>query len=433
MKKYILVICINSLMSSDYNILKEFDNFKYIISKGATVKKVLNKYPNLKAPAITSILTGEFPNRHGIYFDNSSILVRKYREKEYEDIRVPTILDLFKKNGHSVSTICLPVMGNNNLKYNFPYIKSPKFYDIVQGILKGSSIYMLKNIFRYSNVLKINMQPENDNFSSILAMELLEKKESNVIFLNLNHLDYVRRVYFDDSQKIFEALENIDKKIRDFLSWCDNKNILNYLTTFIVSNGGVYGCKNSININYAFLKNEILELNKSGKIKSYIAYAHCDGGSAFIYLKNPNNINEYGKVKVFLDEFVKNNSNFVKNVYETSEYESSDLNSFSFRLESKPGCIFDGSLNKTDFIEDISLSECFLNSKVNKSFYGYSSDYKNSNGIFIGYGDKVNQGIEIEKCNIIDIAPTIASFLDLDFKSSGRVIKGIKNDTLEEH
>ena len=32
MKQYILVIFINSLMSRDYDIIKEFDNFNYIIS-----------------------------------------------------------------------------------------------------------------------------------------------------------------------------------------------------------------------------------------------------------------------------------------------------------------------------------------------------------------------------------------------------------------
>ena len=426
MKQCILVMFVNSLMSSDYFTLKEFDNFKYIISKGAVVRKVLNQYPNLKAPASTSILTGEFPYRHGIFFDNFDICVRRYREKEYEDIRVPTILDLFKENGNNVSVISWPIMGNSNFKYNFMNIKSTKFHDIVRGILKGSSFYMLKNILKYSNILKVNMQPENDNFSSILAMELLEKRKSNVIFLNFNHLDYARRRYYENSENTIDALKSIDRRVGDFLSWCDNKNILKDLTMFVVSNGGVYDCKNSININYAFLKNDLLSINNRGKIKNYIAYAHCDGGSAFIYLKNPNNANDYGRVKVFLDDFVKKNSNFIKDVYETHGYESFDLNNFSFRLEGKPNCIFDGGVNKVSFVEEINLDTCFLNSKVNRSFSGYSNEYENSSGMFISYGNRVSEGIEIEKCSIVDIAPTIASFMDLRFESSGKVIKGIR-------
>ncbi len=39
---------------------------------------------------------------------------------------------------------------------------------------------MLRNIFKYLNVLRIGIQPEADNFSSILAMEILESK--NLIF-----------------------------------------------------------------------------------------------------------------------------------------------------------------------------------------------------------------------------------------------------------
>ena len=46
--------------------------------------------------------------------------------------------------------------------------------------------------------------------------------------------------------------------------------------------------------------------------------------------------------------------------------------------------------------------------------------------MFISYGNRVSEGIEIEKCSIVDIAPTIASFMDLRFESSGKVIKGIR-------
>ncbi len=70
----------------------------------------------------------------------------------------------------------------------------------------------------------------------------------------------------------------------------------------------------------------------------------------------------------------------------------------------------------------------YINEKINKSFYGYSNDYENSQGMFINYGYKIRQGIELSECNLVDIAPTIASFMGLDFRSSGRIIR----DILEE-
>ena len=428
MKQYILVIFVGALMSSDYGLLNEYGNFKYIISKGSTVRKVFNQYPNLRSPATVSLLTGEFPCNHGIYFDNFNVRVRNYRRKLYEDIRVSTLLDFFERSGNSIGVISLPIMEQSDFRYNFGKIDSVKIKDILRSVYYGSSVYMLRNMFKYSDILKINVQPENDNFSSILAMELLEERKANVIFMELNHLSYVKERYSESSREhIFDALMSLDRKIGDLVSWCDNKNILDSLTMCIVSGGGVCDHKKSININYAFLKNGFLNIGKFGRIREYIAYAHCDGGSAFVYLKNPNNISEYGRVKVFLDEFVRENSRFVSSIYETHSYNSLDLNNFSFILEGRPGCVFMEDINKTEFIEDIDIFSYPLNSRINKSFYGYSGKYENSNGMFISYGNKVNKNVYIDKCNIIDIAPTIASFMDLDFKSSGKVIEGVKN------
>ncbi len=422
MKQCMVVIYINSLMSSDYDILKELDNFKYIISKGAVVKKVTNQYPNLKAPATTTILTGDFPDCHGIFFNNFINFLPRYREKQYEDIRVPTILDLFKEYKHKVGLINWPISDYSKFKRNFVHINSSSFSSIAKGILRGSSFYMIKNILKYSNILKLNIQPEQDNFSSILAMELLEEKKCNVIFMSFDHLDYVRKRYSVDSEYTLKALKEIDKKIGDLISWCKNKNILDSLTLNIVSNGGPYDCKYVVNINYALFKNDFFKLNK-GKIKNYIAFAKCDGGSAFIYLKNPNNLNEYGRVKVFLDDFVRKNIKFLKKVYEVDS-NNLDFNGFSFRLECNPNCIFDETLIKNYIIEEFDLSLCDVNSKISRSFLGYANE-ENSNGLFISYGNRVRRGIEIDECSIIDIAPTIASFMNLDFKCNGNVIKAI--------
>ncbi len=427
MKQHILVIFVNSLMSSDYGFLNQFDNFKYIISSGAIVKRVFNDYPSLKSPAIISALTGEFPCSHGICFDNFNVRVRRYRKKFYEDIRVPTVLDMIGKYGNEVAVISLPVMQRGMFRYNFSKIDSSRFKDVIGGILYGSSVYMLKNIFKYSDVLRIGIQPENDKFSSILAMELLESRKANVIFMELDQLSYVRGRYSQSSdERTLEAIGNLDRKLGDLFSWCDNKGILNSLTMFIVSNGGMYDHRTSININYAFLKNGFLSMSKGKRVKDYIAYAHCDGGSSFIYLKRPNSISDYGKVKVFLNDFAKENSEFISDVYESYGYDSLDLNNFSFILEGKPGCVFQDKVNAEDFIENIDIFNYPLNSNVNKSFYGYSGKYENSNGLFIGYGNKVNGGMCVDKCNIIDVAPTIASFMDLEFKSSGNVVRDMK-------
>ncbi|BAK80678.1 alkaline phosphatase family protein [Candidatus Arthromitus sp. SFB-rat-Yit] len=430
MKQYLLVVFVNSLISRDYDMLKEFENFNYIISKGSVVRKVKNQYPNFKNPVNTTILTGEFPEKHGIYFNNYNVKVRKYRHKEYEDIQSPNILDLFKSEGNNVSLISWPNMGYSNFKYNFSDINnSVNIKDLFRGIVKGSSFYMLKNIFKYSSVLRVGIQPDSDNFSSILAMEILESKKSNVIFMNLDHLDYVRQRYGMNCEKnSLDALRNIDRKLGDLLVWCDNKNILNNLTISLVSGGGPCECKYIININYIFLKNGLISVNKRGRINNYIAYAHCEGGSAFIYLKQPNNINDYGKVKVFLDDIMKKYSNYIKAVYEVSEYERFDLDEFSFRIQGNIFCIFSEELNKSEFIDDMTQS-LYISDRINKSFYGYSNDYENSQGIFINHGYRIKKGVELNECSLVDIAPTIASFMKLDFRSSGRIIK----DILEEH
>ena len=426
MKQCVLVIFIDSLMSTDFEILNELDNFKCIVSKGFSVKEVINSYPNLSSSVSTSILTGKLPYYHGIYFnDFDNVCVRRYRNKEYEDIKAPTILDVFKDNGYDVGLLSWPVTGYSGFKYNFSDIRSLKFRGLIRSILKGSPFYMLKNIHKYIAVLKIGIQPESDNFYSILSMELLENRKSNAIFMSLGNLGYVRRRYSLGSDKSFEALKNIDNKVGDIINWCDNKGIIQDLSMFIVSNGGSKMCEYSININYALFKGGFINLNKNKHIGNYIAYAHCDGGSAFIYLKRSCSNNDYGRVKVFLEDFVKQNSKFVKFVEETYDYKNFDLDSFSFRLESKINCVFDSSLDKDEVIDKVDLSLYSASSNINKFFHGYSGE-KESNGVFIGYGNNIKEGICIDSCDIVDIAPTIVSSAGLNFNSSGKVIDVFK-------
>ena len=100
--------CISSRQASSLDsidIIKEFDNFNYIISKGSVVRKVKNHYPNFKNPVNTTILTGEPPEKHGIYFNNyndkilefllSKISIAKIDEKLSASGCIP-ILNTFK-------------------------------------------------------------------------------------------------------------------------------------------------------------------------------------------------------------------------------------------------------------------------------------------------------------------------------------------------
>lgn len=95
-----IVISIDSLFTSDINHIKDLPNFKKILEGSSIVKNIDCVYPTLTYPCHTSIITGVYPDKHGISH-NEKLMPETNSPDWYwysKDIRTETIIDIAKEN-----------------------------------------------------------------------------------------------------------------------------------------------------------------------------------------------------------------------------------------------------------------------------------------------------------------------------------------------
>ena len=96
MNKKTLVISIDALISDDIPLLETLPNLGPTVKGAAQVRDIECIYPTLTYPCHVSIMTGCYPDKHGIVH-NERLQVNVPKPQWnwwYKDIRVKTMLDL---------------------------------------------------------------------------------------------------------------------------------------------------------------------------------------------------------------------------------------------------------------------------------------------------------------------------------------------------
>jgi predicted AlkP superfamily pyrophosphatase or phosphodiesterase len=66
-KKKLIVFSADAMVTEDLEHLKKMPNYQKYLAKGCVVERVKTIYPTITYPCHTSMCTGVYPNKHGIY------------------------------------------------------------------------------------------------------------------------------------------------------------------------------------------------------------------------------------------------------------------------------------------------------------------------------------------------------------------------------
>ena len=114
-------------------------HLRTILQDGAHASGVRGVLPTVTYPSHTTILTGVWPSKHGIY-SNTAFDPQKLNAQGWlwysEDIRVPTLWEAAASAGYSVGSVSWPVsVGAKGVAYLIPeYWRAPKSAEDVKLI-----------------------------------------------------------------------------------------------------------------------------------------------------------------------------------------------------------------------------------------------------------------------------------------------------------
>ena len=404
----VVVISIDSLFSSDLKVFALEKNIGSLLKRSAIVENIECVYPTYTYPCHASIMTGCFPNKHGIV-NSGPFEINQIGQKWYwykKDIRVPTLIEFARKHNLSSATICWPVMGGaNSSDYNIAEIWPQSETDDPTPVFDKANSPSVKHIFeKNKHILNYNRTPEFDFFATACACDIIKEFKPDLTFIHLSFLDHQRHKHGCSIERVMTAVHFIDSMVGDIIKTVKEEGDYERTSFILLGDHGHKPVDKIFAINRVFAeKGWISHVN--GNIDSWKIMAHSTSFSSQIYT-NGIALDDAGRI---LRDMQKEYPLIIERVM-TADEANRKYNlrgDFDFVIEAMPGVVFSQSL--TDPIYSAPIPDSM---KAPVSNHGFAPE-KGPNPPFIVCGNQANAGARVKFARLVDEAPTILSLFGI--------------------
>ncbi|MBN2879586.1 MAG: alkaline phosphatase family protein [Clostridia bacterium] len=410
MKKTAL-ISLDALSDTEFERLKNLKNFNRFFREGVYSKSSLSVYPTQTYTVHTSVITGNFPDKHGVYNNQYFQPFKPGKSKKWfwyrNQIKSDTLYDAVRRQKGKVSSVLWHVTGKAKIKNNVPEILAVDNENQAVKVLKNSSFFFaLRSEIKYGSIRRGISQPALDNFAVACAIDSIRRHSPDLLMLHLVSIDAAKHNYGVESPKIDEALVELDKIIGRVIEACGDE-----YTIIMFSDHGQFTVEKEVYLNVFMEKNGLLNFRK----KEYKAYIESMGGSAVVRAKS-DEIME--KALALLNE--NKDMLGIEDIYSGDMLQNLHVDkNLKYIIEAKAGYHFKEE-NSSVVIRNLA------DENIVHATHGYSPYKQNYKCVFFAMGDGIKAGHEIKHMSVTDIAPSAARILGLDeFSCDGKVLDEI--------
>lgn len=419
--KRLLVISVDALNAKDLDYIKKLPNFSSMMREGTLVKSIEPTYPSMTYCCHTSIITGTTPDQHGI-FHNTIIEAERFTKPNWywyaSAINVPTLFDLAKESGLKTSAILWPVMAGANIDYNVPEIWSNDGVSSFKLFWKNGSKKLLPYVVKHQHLLDGLNQPNVDNFSEAISIDIIRKKKPHFMCIHYTELDSVRHDEGIYNESAYKILDKMDKRIGTIINTLKETGLYDDTTIVVLGDHGGADVTHVISINHIFYEAGLITLSEDKKtIIDWKVIGNTCGGSVQIHLKDPNDTKTKDTVEKLLKTFCEQVDSPIKAFYHAKdlEHQFQLTGKFDYMLEGKDGYIFKNNIFDAPVHKRSELPNIY------KGEHGFLPSHEDLRTMFMIKGHNIKQGHTIEQCQLYDEGPTMAKILNVNFPDS---IKG---------
>ena len=126
MDSHVLLISYDAFSEVDWELAKSLPNLAKLLQNGSYTTKLRSVYPTLTYTVHTTMVTGRYPDKHGIFHNNPLQPFIPEKNQEWfwfrDAIKVPTIYDAVKKNKMTTAGLLWPVSGRSSITFNMPEV-----------------------------------------------------------------------------------------------------------------------------------------------------------------------------------------------------------------------------------------------------------------------------------------------------------------------
>lgn len=407
-------------------------NLRALMQQGTYADHNLSVFPSYTYPSHTAMLTGAYPSRSGIYFnqpknggDNWAWFMK--------DIKVTTLWQFLKWQGLTTSAVEWPVSVGDGITYNVPEIWSDQFPDRITEARKYATPGLIDEIEQKATgkLDTFNMNEDAfsmDDNSARMAAYIFRTKKPAFLAVHFAEVDGVEHDHGRDGDSVRLALAAVDHCIGVIRETVRRSGMADSTAIIVVGDHGFS------TIHQVFRPNIL--------IKSINARFIPAGGSAFLYrLAGTKKSDEPAIIRAVtdsLDKLPKDKRKLFR-IIGRSELDKMGADSAALlALTAGPGLVFSGSTKPADavnhgpgtFIQQSKYDGVFF--PTTGGHHGYDPNIKDMWTGFIASGAGINKGGYIKEMRLVDIAPLIAQLLGIDFKTpDGKIVPGITSKQIK--
>ncbi len=435
MKQKLFVLSLDAMISEDIDYLMTKPNFSKIMGKRAEVKEVLSVFPAITYPAHTTLITGCYPGKHGIY---NNVPFKDYDDKKKhwyrfsKAIRVEDLFTAAKRAGCTTASVYWPITGcHPDIDY---IINEYFFFYPEEGTLEafekmGANEVALRAIKENRDIVEAKRRKEigysYDRFLMACACSLIRDVKPDVMLVHNCIPDSARHSFGVHSDKIKEGLDRVDEQLGDVVAAMEEAGVYEQTNFVILSDHGQLDFEKRTKINVLLAEGGFLEVAPDDTVYDWQAYAQSNGMSASVYLRDPANKKLYDQVYTYLQKLVEEKKWGFTRVYTTDEAREKygTYGPFSFMLATDGKTAVSEAWTK-NALEVFGADE----QRPVKATHGHEPEL-GPQPIFLAHGPAFKDDAVLPKAKLVDIAPTLAKVLGQELpEAQGRVL----SELLEE-
>ncbi|WP_406687556.1 ectonucleotide pyrophosphatase/phosphodiesterase [Rossellomorea vietnamensis] len=421
---HLIIISFDCLSALDFPILKGLPHFQELLAHGSYCKRVETIYPSVTYPCHATIVTGKYPNRHGVV--NNTLLQPGWESPDWhwhrKSIKGTTLYDEAKKGGMKTAALLWPVTANADIDYNMPEIfaNRPWHNQILVSLLNGSPLFQLQMNRLFGHMRKGLNQPELDDFVLESTLETIKRKP-DLLLVHFTDLDTQRHYHGFSSEEAHAALRRHDDRLGRIVGALRDNGIYDKSTIVALGDHSALDESKAVQLNILLKENGFINVNHRGKVTDWKAYCKGCDGSAYVYTKDPVSTQE---VKALLERLQPDPANGIESILTGEEAARKGADEHcAFMLEARLRFYFKDALDGS-FIHTIT-PEDVKHKRYTYGSHGYSPEKENYSTIFMAAGKGIRPHLEIPSMGLIDEGPTFARLL-------GLILEDIDGKMIEE-
>ncbi len=415
MKKKLIVLSIDSLFDEDMDLLKTLPNFKKLFEKGSYVQGGMRSvYPSFTYPAHASIITGTWPEFHGIYHNEQLDVGNPSPEWfwYHKSLKVDTILDVAHRNGFTTACVGWPCMGADpNVDWLVGEIWPENDKVDPRPILNSaSSANMLEPggvLERHWHKLRKTTQPFMDHMMVGCSCDIIRRYQPDVMFIHLAHLDHTRHANGVHGPAVDQAIIANDDWLGRLMEAAMDAGTYEQTNFAVISDHGHLDVKQMFNPNVLLVQEGLITLDENGKIKSWKAYCNSASLSCQVVMKDPSDQQTRAKLEKLLYKMREHYEYGVESVFTKEEVQREYhlAGQFEYVLEGTRATSFGAACTGPVLVLPDNSDY-----KFSVASHGHLP-HKGPQPVFIMSGPDVKENVVIPRQRIIDEAPTFAKLL----------------------